>query len=106
MSSYQADWSRFETLDAHVLGVSVDSVPCKTAWADSLGGVSFDLLADFHPHGAVAEQYGVLLDGGISARAVFIVDRQGQIAWAKVYDIPSQPDNAEIFEALERLRSG
>ena len=103
MSSYQAEWSRFEALDAHVLGISVDSVFCKTAWAKSLGGLSFDLLADFHPKGEVARRYGVMRDGGISERAIFIVDKDGTIAFAKVYDIPTTPDDAEVFDALQTL---
>jgi peroxiredoxin len=38
---------------------------------------------------------------GISERAVFLVDKSGTIAWARVYEIPEQPANAELFEALE-----
>ena len=87
-----------------MLGVSVDSVPCKAAWAKSLGGLSLDLLADFHPHGGVAARYGVMRDDGISERAVFIVDKRGDIAFAKVYDIPTPPDHAEVFAVLEQLR--
>ena len=104
VSAYQADRDRFDTHDTHVLVISVDSVPCKTAWAESLGGVDFDLLSDFHPAGEVARRYGVFRETGISERAIFLVDRKGRIAFARVYDIPEQPDNAEIFRALEQLQ--
>ena len=46
---------------------------------------------------------GVARDDGISERAVFVVDKQGAIAFAKVYDIPTLPDNAEIRQAIVRL---
>jgi peroxiredoxin len=101
MCGYEADLSRFESANAVVLGISVDAQPAKSAWAQSLGPISFDLLSDFHPHGEVAEKYGVYrAKDGISERALFVVDKTGKIAWAKVYDIPQQPDNTELFAAL------
>jgi alkyl hydroperoxide reductase subunit AhpC len=59
-------------------------------------------LSDFYPHGDVARKYEVFRDkDGISERAVFLVDKTGKIAWARVYAIPEQPSNADLFEALE-----
>lgn len=101
MCGYQTDLSRFDGVNAAVLGISVDAQPAKSAWAQSLGPISFDLLSDFHPHGEVAQKYGVYrAQDGISERAIFVVDTGGKISWAKVYDIPQQPDNAEIFAIL------
>lgn len=104
MTSYENDYGWFTEYDTHVLGVSVDAVPSKIAWVKSLGGVSFDLLSDFHPQGAVAAAYGVARDDGISERAVFVVDKEGAVAFAKVYDIPTLPDNAEVKAVIERLK--
>ena len=42
-------------------------------------------------------------DGGISERAIFVVDKAGTIVFAKVYDIPTLPDNAEVRQAIEAL---
>jgi len=101
MAGYESDLAKFEAMDAAVLGISVDAQPSKAAWARALGTISFDLLSDFHPHGGVAEKYGVYrANDGISERAIFVVDKQGTIAWAKVYDIPQQPDNRDVLEAL------
>jgi peroxiredoxin len=105
MRTYEATSGRFQSADAVVLGVSVDAQPAKAAWAESLGSISFDLLSDFHPHGGVARQYGVMREAdGISERAVFVVDKRGRITWAKVYGIPEQPDVDEVFRALRELR--
>jgi peroxiredoxin len=105
MRGYEAGASRFDRADAVVVGVSIDPQPSKTAWAQSLGSVSFDLLSDFHPHGEVAQKYGVFRQKeGFSERAVFVVDKAGRIAWSKVYDIPEQPDDEELFQALQALR--
>ena len=103
MQTYERAQDRFRALDTAVLGISIDAGPSKNAWATALGGISFDLLSDFHPHGQVAERYGVMRDDGISERAIFVVDKSGKIAWAKKYEIPEQPDAEELFRVLEAL---
>ena len=104
MSGYETGGPRLGRADTVVLGISVDPQPAKTAWAASLGSISFDLLSDFYPHGEVARKYGVFRDkDGFSERAVFVVDKSGRIAWSKVYDIPQQPDNEELFEMVDSL---
>ena len=105
MTGYEADQARFDAEDTVVLGISIDAQPAKTAWANTLGTISFDLLSDFYPHGDVARKYGVFREkDGISERALIVVDKQGRIAWAKTYQIPEQPDNAELHAALRALR--
>ncbi len=95
---------RFDGVGAQVLGISVDNVPSNTAWANSLGGISYPLLSDFWPHGAVARQYGVLLeDVGIAQRAILIVDREGKIAYVDVHKLDEQPDPAGLFDVLAQV---
>jgi peroxiredoxin len=104
MPAYEADLERFAGYDAQVLGISVDSVPCNTAWAKSLGGLSFDLLSDFEPKGEVARHFGAYRQSdGISERAIFIVDKEGKLAFKDIHDISDQPDNEELFEVLRKL---
>ena len=104
MPAYEADLDRFREYDAQVLGISVDSVPCNVAWAKSLGGLSYDLLSDFHPKGEVAKAYGAYrANDGISERALFIVDKEGKLAFVDIHNIADQPDNEELFEVLRKL---
>lgn len=103
MQEYEREKVRLDGLDAHVLGISIDAGPAKAAWADILGGISFDLLSDFHPHGRVAADYGVMRDDGISQRALFVVDKRGVIRWAKLYDIPERPIFEDLASALRQL---
>jgi glutaredoxin len=104
MPSYELDLYKFEGYNTQVLGISVDHIPCLKAWADSLGGISYPLLSDFWPHGAIAEKYGVLRkEQGKSERALFIVDKEGTVQYVDVHDIDEQPDNEEVFEVLRRL---
>lgn len=90
-------------MNAQVLGISVDSVPCLKAWADSLGGITYPLLSDFFPHGRVAQLFGVLRQDGSSERALFVIDKKGVIRYVDVHDIDKQPDNDVLFHILAEL---
>jgi len=95
----------FETLDAEVLGVSVDSVWSHKAFAEKMG-IHYSLLADFHPRGAMSEKYGVYMaDKGITGRAIAIVNKAGKVAWFKNYDIPVVPDLNEVASALGQVKT-
>ncbi len=97
---FRDDLKQFEQVGAQVLGISVDSAWTHDAFAKSLG-VSYPLLADFHPKGAVAKAYGLYLeDKGIARRATVVVDKEGKIAWVKEHS--EQRDNTELLEALKR----
>jgi peroxiredoxin len=91
----------FDRLDVVALGLSVDSVPCKRAWAEAIGVKETSLLADFWPHGGVAQAYGIFREQhGSSKRAVLIVDREGKIQFKKIHPIKEVPDIEEILDAL------
>jgi peroxiredoxin len=90
-------------MQTQVLGLSVDSVPCLKAWADSLDGITYPLLSDFYPHGAVAKKFGVLRKDGKSERAIFVLDREGIVRYVDIHDIDKQPDNDELFRFIRKL---
>ena len=94
---------RFERVNTQVLGISVDSTDCLKAWAESLGGITYPLLSDFWPHGAVAQKFGVLRPEGKSERAIFVMDRTGMIRYVDVHDIDHQPDNEVLFRELAEI---
>jgi peroxiredoxin len=101
MAGYQVELPALDAADTVVLGLSIDAQPAKSAWAKTLGTITFDLLSDFYPHGDVARKYGVFREGdGISERAVFLVDKQGRVAWMKIYAIPEQPPMSELLGAV------
>jgi peroxiredoxin len=67
-----------------IYGISVDSVFSHKAFAEQLGGLPFELIADFERR--MVEAYGVRRDdvpgySGMPQRSVFIVDPQGVIRW-------------------------
>jgi alkyl hydroperoxide reductase subunit AhpC len=78
--------AKFEERDAQVLGISTDARPTQTAFAASVGSVPYPVLADFHPKAAVTQSYGVYNEQrGTPDRAVFIIDKSGQVRWKQVY---------------------
>lgn len=98
----ERELGRIEALEGVVLGVSVDSHHANQAFARSLG-VSFPLLSDFDR--GVSETWGVLIpEKHYSGRAIFVVDRQGRIAYRDIAPTPDEiPDTAGVLAALEAL---
>jgi peroxiredoxin len=102
MRSLETNWARFLSLNTLPLGISVDTVPSKGAWAKDLDINNVRLLSDFWPHGSVAKQYGVFREkDGRSERANIILDEQKRVIFAKTYPISQLPDIEEIFKALQ-----
>ena len=89
--------------DCQILGISVDSPACHQAWAKSLGGLSFPLMSDYFPHGAVSEKYGVLSEKGYSERAVFLIDKNGVIRYKEQVHPSKMPDAEKLKAALTAL---
>jgi peroxiredoxin len=88
----------FDELDVIAFGISVDSVPSKKAWAKYMEVKDTNLLADFWPHGEVAEKYGLFLeDKGVSERANVLIGLDRTIEWIKVYEMHQIPDIEEII---------
>jgi peroxiredoxin len=104
MQALEERASAFERLSAVALGLSVDPVPSKKAWAESLGISKTRLLSDFWPHGAAAQALGLFHDKeGFSDRAVVILDEKGIIRFTKVYPVSELPDIDEQIRALEAM---
>ena len=79
MKGYQAGISDFTTTDSVVFGISTDALETNKEFAESLE-LEFALLSDVD--GAVAKEYGVLMDGrNFAKRATFVIDKEGKIAY-------------------------
>lgn len=96
----------YERLEASILAVSVDSPFAQEAWAQQ-EGIRIPLLSDLNKE--VARSYGVLLPavlgiGDVAARAAFVIDREGKIAYAEVTPNPTVlPRFSAIEEAVTQL---
>jgi peroxiredoxin len=104
MKSLEANKKVFDSLNTVAVGVSVDTVPSKKAWADSLSIRNTRLLSDFWPHGKTAKAYGLFIkEDGISKRANVIIDENQKIALIKIYKLGALPDIQEIIDFLKRM---
>jgi peroxiredoxin len=88
----------FEDAEVELLGVSVDSKYALRAWAEK-EGYGFSLLSDFWPHGQVAKEYGVFLEGkGFANRATFLIDTAGIIRESFI-TAPGEARSLEAYRA-------
>ncbi len=93
----------FEDANATVLAISVDSKFALRAYAEQ-EGYSFELLADFWPHGGVARDYGVFDgDSGMARRGTFIIDAEGIIRYVVVNPRGQARELAEYRKVLRDL---
>jgi peroxiredoxin len=115
---YPADWSpvcgdqmtlynqvrpEFQRHGAEVLGISVDSAWCHQAFAKH-NNIHFPLLADFEPKGSVARTYRAYREkDGVCERALFVIDKDGVIAWSHRSPIAVNPGADGILDALEGM---
>jgi len=97
---------RFLAANTQVLGVSVDSVHCHLNWAASWGGVSYPLLADFQPRGALASSLGLFLEGpGITDRATVIIDADGIVRFVESVTSAGKRDPAALLAEAEEVNA-
>lgn len=115
---YPADWSpvcgdemalfnevlpEFRKQGAEVLGISVDGVWCHSAFAKDRK-LHFPLLSDYEPKGEIAKKYGAYRDEeGFCERAIFLLDKNGKIAWSYLSPVAENPGVDGVLEALEKL---
>ncbi len=105
MCTFRDSLANFNAVDAHVVGISVDSPFANKAFADQ-NKVNFPLLSDFHR--TVSRQYGGTHDAfaGLSAyeaakRAVFVLDAKGVVTYSWVSENPGvEPPYDEVKAAV------
>jgi len=101
MKALEANRDTLDSFNAVALGISVDPVPTKNAWAREIGILNTRLLSDFWPHGHIAKTYGIFREAnGFSERANIILDEQHRVILVRIYPIAELPDIQEILEVL------
>lgn len=94
----------FKKLNAEVIGCSVDSHYTHLAWVNTprkeggLGEIKIPLLSDLGKK--IAEEYGVLAEGGVALRGLFIINPKGQIVYEVVHDLSVGRNPAETLRVL------
>ena len=98
--------SQYQALNASVIGISIDSPFSQEAWAKQ-ENITIPLASDLNKK--TAEAYGVLLPdliglGAVSARAAFVIDKEGIIQYSEQTPTPKDLPNFDAIKAaLEKL---
>jgi len=102
MKALEANFQQFEELHTVPVGISIDAVPTKFAWANQLGIKQIRLLSDFWPHGEVAKMMEIFRDkDGFSERANILLNQESKVIWKKIYPIAELPDIEEVIRVIK-----
>jgi peroxiredoxin len=105
MKTLDENKSVFDSLNTQAVGLSVDTVPSKFAWANSLGITQTRLLSDFWPHGKVSKMYGLFRnDDGFSQRSNVLVDEDRFIKFVKIYEPGELPTIQDVTLFIKGLK--
>jgi glutaredoxin-dependent peroxiredoxin len=110
MSLIRDNINKFDSINAQVLGISVDSPFALKMWAEK-NNFNFTLLSDFNKEISPLYDslYEVFAPGkfdykGVSKRSAFVIDKNGIIKYAEICDSPgNQPDYQAIEDVLKSL---
>lgn len=98
----------FNRIEADVLGISVDSKFSHLAWTQrsrtegGIEGLRYALASDLNKQ--MAADYGVLADGGVALRGLFIIDPDGVIQHATINNLAVGRNVDETLRVLEAFR--
>ncbi len=108
ITAFDAQYKKFNALNAEIIGVSVDSHYTHLAWVNTprkdggVGDLKFPLLSDLSKN--IARDYGVLLDSGIALRGLFIINPKGVVQYTVVHDLGIGRNVEETLRVLAALQ--
>jgi peroxiredoxin (alkyl hydroperoxide reductase subunit C) len=98
----------FHERDTEVVGASVDSHYSHLAWKHTpvddggIGPIRFPLVSDLKKE--ISRDYGVLYNGEVALRALFLIDREGIVRHAVINDLPLGRNVREAIRMVDALR--
>jgi peroxiredoxin (alkyl hydroperoxide reductase subunit C) len=100
--------AKFKAKNTEVIGISVDSHFTHLAWKNTprneggIGQIHYPLVADLNKE--IAQKYGVLLNGSVALRGLFLIDAKGVIRHALVNDLPLGRSVDEALRLVDALQ--
>ena len=82
----------FKERNTEVIGVSVDSKFTHLAWKNTaienggIGAIQYPLVQDLNKE--IAKAYGILLNGSVALRGLFLIDPTGKVRHSVINDLP------------------
>jgi peroxiredoxin len=108
LCTFRDSMARFNKINASVIGISVDQ-PFSLAQFKKENNLNFPLLSDFtetvsRSYGGVHENFVNVKGLNVSKRAVFVLDKNGTVAYKWVSEDPKkEPNYKEVEEAVAKL---
>lgn len=98
---------QFAERNTQLLGASVDSQFTHLAWTRTprteggLGKIEFPMIADLTKQ--ISRDYGVLNDGGVALRGLFLIDSKGIVRHMLINDLPLGRSVDEALRMVDAL---
>ena len=106
--AFDAALEKFQKKNTQVIGVSVDSHFTHLAWKNTprkeggIGPIRYPLVSDLTK--SIARDFGVLLEGGVALRGLFLIDKEGIVRHALINDLPIGRSVDEALRTLDALQ--
>lgn len=84
--------AEFKERNTEVIGVSVDSKFTHLAWKNTaienggIGNIQYPLVQDLNKE--IAKSYGILFNGAVALRGLFLIDPTGKVRHSVINDLP------------------
>ena len=106
--AFNRQLDHFTAKNCELLGVSVDSIYTHLAWKNTpvnlggIGTIQFPLISDISK--SISADYGVLLEGGVSLRGLFLIDKEGVVRHQLINDLPLGRNVDEALRVIDALQ--
>jgi len=100
--------AEFKTRNCEVVGISVDSKFTHLAWKNTaienggIGNIQFPLVQDLDKD--IAKSYGILFNGSVALRGLFLVDPTGKIRHSVINDLPLGRNVEEALRMVDAVQ--
>ena len=100
--------AEFKARNCEVIGVSVDSKFTHLAWKNTaienggIGNIQFPLVQDLDKE--IAKSYGILFNGSVALRGLFLVDPTGKVRHCIINDLPLGRNVEEALRMVDAVQ--
>jgi peroxiredoxin (alkyl hydroperoxide reductase subunit C) len=108
ITSFSDAFEEFKKINCEVVGCSVDSQFSHLAWIQQprkeggLGDLNYPLLSDLTKN--IARDYGVLTEGGVALRGLFVIDPKGTVRYEVVNDLAVGRNVNEVLRTISAFQ--
>ena len=100
--------AEFKEKNTEVIGVSVDSKFTHLAWKNTaienggIGQIQYPLVQDLNKE--IAKAYGILFNGAVALRGLFLIDPTGKVRHSVINDLPLGRSVDEALRMVDALQ--